>query len=95
LQEALTNAARHAHATKVDIDLYEQSGEIVLQVRDDGKGISPDELDSPRSLGLVGMKERASLLGGSITFERAPTGGTMVTLRVPRSANDTSFWDLV
>ena len=95
LQEALTNAARHAHATKVDIDLFEQAGEIVLQVRDDGKGISPDDTESPRSLGLVGMKERASLLGGSITFERAPTGGTMVTLRVPRSANDTTFWDLV
>ena len=95
LQEALTNAARHAHATKVDIDLYEQAGEIVLQVRDDGKGISPGELDSPRSLGLVGMKERASMLGGGITFERGPTGGTLVTLRVPRSANDTSFWDLI
>jgi two-component system sensor histidine kinase UhpB len=95
LQEALTNAARHAHATKVGIDLYEQAGEIVLQVRDDGKGISTGDVDSPKSLGLVGMKERASLLGGSITFERAPTGGTMVTLRVPRSANDTSFWDLV
>jgi len=95
LQEALTNAARHAHATKVDIDLYEQAGEIVLQIRDDGKGISPDDADSPRSLGLVGMKERASLLGASITFERGPTGGTMVTLRVPRSANDTTFWDLV
>ena len=95
LQEALTNAARHAHATKVDIDLFEQAGEIVLQIRDDGKGISPDDADSPRSLGLVGMKERASLLGGSIIFERGPTGGTMVTLRVPRSANDTTFWDLV
>jgi two-component system sensor histidine kinase UhpB len=95
LQEALTNAARHAHATKVDIDLYEQAGEIVLQIRDDGKGISTDDVDSPRSLGLVGMKERASLLQGSITFQRAPTGGTMVTLKVPRSANDTSFWDLV
>lgn len=95
LQEALTNAGRHAHATKVDIDLFEQANEIVLQVRDDGKGISTEEMENPRSLGLVGMKERAALLGGSITFEPAPTGGTMVTLRVPKAANDTSFWNLV
>jgi signal transduction histidine kinase len=68
---------------------------LILEVHDNGKGISAEALANPRSLGLLGMKERASLLGGEVTFESPPGGGTTVTLRVPKAANDTSFWELV
>jgi len=94
-QEALTNVARHASATAVEVQLGRKDDYLVLQVKDNGKGISPEALASPRSLGLVGMKERASLLAGEVTFESPPEGGTVVTLRVPKAANETKFWELV
>jgi signal transduction histidine kinase len=83
-QEALTNIVRHAQAHKVEIDLAEEDGYVVLDVRDDGRGISPHDIDDPRSLGLVGIRERARRLGGAATFARGDTGGTIVTLRLPR-----------
>jgi two-component system, NarL family, sensor histidine kinase UhpB len=95
LQEALTNVARHSGATELDIRFSQEENKLVLQVKDNGKGISPEALKSPRSLGLVGMKERASLLTGEVTFESPPGGGTLVKLRVPKEANDTKFWELV
>jgi two-component system sensor histidine kinase UhpB len=94
-QETLTNVARHAEATAVHIELRQDQEHIVLEVRDNGKGISAENLANPRSLGLLGMKERAALLGGEIVFERATPQGTQVTLRIPEQANDTSFWELV
>jgi two-component system, NarL family, sensor histidine kinase UhpB len=94
-QETLTNIARHAKATEVDIELTQDKEHIVLEVRDNGQGISAENLANPRSLGLLGMKERATLLGGEIVFERATPQGTQVTLRIPELANDTSFWELV
>jgi two-component system, NarL family, sensor histidine kinase UhpB len=95
LQEGLTNVVRHSEATQVDISVAQENGNIVLHLRDNGKGISPEALANPRSLGLVGMKERASLLGGRIEFSRRAEGGTEMTLRVPEAANDTKFWELV
>ena len=94
-QEALTNVARHSGATTVEIALGKKDDFLILQVKDNGKGISPEALASPRSLGLVGMKERASLLAGEVTFESPAEGGTVVTLRVPQAANETKFWELV
>jgi two-component system sensor histidine kinase UhpB len=94
-QEALTNVARHAKAASVEVNLFLDNGEVVLRIRDDGQGISDEALANPRSLGLVGMKERASILDGTITFERLVAGGTAVTLRIPEAANDTKFWELV
>jgi signal transduction histidine kinase len=94
-QEALTNIARHSGAQSVDIRLRQKDDDILLEVSDNGKGISPEALANPRSLGLLGMKERASLLGGDVKFESPPGGGTLVTLRVPKAANDTKFWELV
>jgi two-component system sensor histidine kinase UhpB len=94
-QEALTNVARHSKATELRIQLSREQDHIVLMVRDNGKGISQADLENPRSLGLVGMRERALLLNSEISFERASEGGTVVTLRVPESANDTKFWELV
>jgi signal transduction histidine kinase len=94
-QEALTNVARHSEATELDIRLSREDENFVLIVKDNGKGISTEALKNPRSLGLVGMKERASLLGGTVTFESPAGGGTLVRLEVPKAANDTKFWELV
>ena len=91
LQEALTNVARHAGGTQVDIDLREEKDRLVLQVRDNGRGLRPPELDHPKSLGLLGMRERAVLLGGEMDFTNGPGGGTVVTLSLPRSAPQSSL----
>lgn len=91
LQEALTNVARHAGGTEVTIDLREEGERLVLQVRDNGRGLRPPELEHPKSLGLLGMRERANLLGGEMDFAGGPGGGTVVTLRLPRSAPENSL----
>ncbi len=83
-QEALTNAVRHAQARSVDIRLRRDAGELALDVRDDGVGISSVGDDAPDAhSGLLGMRERARLLGG--TFHVAPVSprGTLVQVRVP------------
>jgi signal transduction histidine kinase len=82
-QETLTNIIRHAKATRVDVRLVEEAGHLVMTVSDNGRGISEEELASTRSLGLVGMRERAMLIGGEVTLHGAPGKGTTVTLRVP------------
>ena len=84
-QEALTNVARHAAATAVDIRLDAQNGWITLSVRDNGRGISKGKLSDPRSLGLLGMRERAVLLRGNVTISGHPGRGTTVTLHLPNS----------
>jgi signal transduction histidine kinase len=82
-QETLTNIIRHANATQVDVRLAEEAGALVLTVRDNGRGISEEEIANTRSIGLVGMRERAMLIGGEITLQGAPGKGTTMTLRVP------------
>ncbi len=82
-QETLTNIARHAHATELAVELKEEGGRLVLQVKDNGAGISEDQINSPKSLGIIGMRERAELLGGKIEIRSAPNQGATVTLRVP------------
>ncbi|MEM8560292.1 MAG: sensor histidine kinase, partial [Bacteroidota bacterium] len=82
-QEALTNVARHADATEVGLHLEEADGDLVLHVIDDGRGFSL-AADAPvRSLGLLGMRERASILGGTVAFEGEPGVGTHVRAAVP------------
>lgn len=85
-QEALTNIVRHAHATRVDIAMEERDGEFLLAIRDDGGGISAEERPGRRSLGLLGMKERAHLAGGTLEFVPAEGGGTLVVVRIPLSS---------
>lgn len=86
-QEALTNVARHARAKNVWIELHRQNGELMLSVRDDGVGF--DAAAATRravggsSLGLLGMEERASLLGGSFEVASSAEGGTEVRARFP------------
>jgi signal transduction histidine kinase len=83
LQELLTNVTRHAKAKTVRICLEQDEGDLVLEVQDDGRGISAAETASGGSLGLVGMRERVGLLRGRIDFEGTPGAGTKVTTRVP------------
>jgi len=84
-QEALTNVTRHAGAAHVVVTLSAGPPGLVLRVEDDGRGFHA-AAPGPGSLGLLGMTERATLLGGSVEFERRPGGGTVVTARVPLPA---------
>ncbi len=82
-QETLTNVIRHAKATRVDVRLAEDGDYLKLSVKDNGRGISEDDIANTRSIGLVGMRERAMLIGGDLSLQGAPGQGTLVTLRVP------------
>jgi signal transduction histidine kinase len=84
LQEALTNVVRHAQATRVEIALRTDTRRLVLTVRDNGRGISDAARTDPEALGLVGMRERAMMLGGTIRIQGRPRRGTTVTLAIPR-----------
>ena len=82
-QEALTNIAKHAHASQVFIRLHCEHGNIVLEIRDNGRGISESDMQKPKSFGLRGIRERVSSLAGSFVIIAAEQGGTHMTLRVP------------
>ncbi|MFL7794332.1 MAG: GAF domain-containing protein [Anaerolineae bacterium] len=84
-QETLTNIARHAEATEVRVTLADGPGELTLTVQDNGKGITESQVSDSKSLGLIGMRERARAWGGDITFEGVPNRGTTVTVRIPRT----------
>ena len=83
LQEALTNIARHSGAKRAWAVIEAGDAELLLEVEDDGHGISPDDMAKSRSLGVKGMRERVLYLGGSLEVVRAPRGGTRVRARVP------------
>jgi two-component system sensor histidine kinase UhpB len=83
-QEALTNITRHAQATEVKVDLVEEATTLRMRIADNGKGISPAELEAPNSLGLLGMRERAELLGGEVTIAANGERGTVVTVHLPK-----------
>jgi len=83
-QETLTNIIRHAGATRVDVRLLESAGDFLLEVRDNGRGISEAEIHNTKSIGLLGMRERAVLLGGEVRLRGEPGKGTTVTVRIPR-----------
>jgi PAS domain S-box-containing protein len=83
-QEALTNVARHAQAKTVEIRLTTERDATVLEVCDDGVGITEADQNAVGSLGLLGMKERVAHCAGSIAIERGMPGGTQITVRIPR-----------
>jgi PAS domain S-box-containing protein len=82
-QETLTNIARHAGATAVRVALSLESGNVSLEVRDNGRGISEDQLAASGSLGILGMRERALLLGGEFSIAGDPGTGAIVRVRIP------------
>jgi len=86
-QEALTNVTRHARATAVEVELRAEADYCRLEVRDNGQGFTQVNLAHPKSLGLVGMRERARLLGGEVAFTPRPGGGTVVAVQIPNVRN--------
>jgi PAS domain S-box-containing protein len=86
LQEALTNVARHADASNVELQLSEDEGSLILRVRDDGRGFQPSTPGGEETFGLLGMEERAHACGGSLTVESTPGAGTEVTVRIPQES---------
>ncbi len=95
-QEALTNVLRHSRATKVVVVL--QEGErslfgdenLVLEIRDNGKGITDEEILNPKSLGLLGVKERVLAFGGELSVCGEPGEGTALILKIPRIQGEPS-----
>jgi len=84
-QEILTNVARHSRATRVDIELALGDAEVSLEVVDNGVGIQDSELHARKSLGLLGMQERALLFGGDVKVSGSPGHGTRVSVAIPLS----------
>lgn len=88
LQEALTNIARHAAATHVDVELTEENGQVRLQVRDDGIGIHESKIHNEKSLGLLGMRERLRPLHGHLHIAASQGKGTTLVALLPLSTED-------
>jgi signal transduction histidine kinase len=86
-QETLTNVLRHAQATTVDINLRKENNHLQLIIVDDGIGITQKEKEASTSLGLIGMRERTQLLGGSVSIEGEKEKGTKVVLTIPFEKN--------
>jgi signal transduction histidine kinase len=82
-QEILTNVVRHAKASRVAVALKRAADSVVLEVKDNGRGISQSEISDPKALGLLGMRERAILFGGEVNFISVPGRGTTVVVRIP------------
>jgi PAS domain S-box-containing protein len=83
VQESLTNVAKHAQAAHADIAIERDDGALVLRIEDDGVGFSPQAPRKQNSFGLLGLRERVSLLGGEVTIESAPGEGTIVEVHLP------------
>jgi PAS domain S-box-containing protein len=89
VQEALTNILRHAQATRVNVSMHEENGHLELKVSDNGRGITQAEVSNRKSLGLLGMRERAHLVGGDLDIIAQSKGGTTLHVRVPLAGGTT------
>jgi signal transduction histidine kinase len=87
-QEALTNVTRHAQASHVDVLLELRGSQVVLIVEDNGIGFDAETAAAEGRLGLVGMRERAQMLGGTWTIESTPGEGTTIAVEVPYDHSD-------
>lgn len=85
-QEALTNISKHARATRVEIRLSVSDESVELEVADNGLGIASRDRGKPQSYGIRGMRERAHAIGGKLLLDANPSGGTLVSITVPRFA---------
>lgn len=83
VQEGLTNVLRHARATEVSVSLCKRDSQLVLEIGDNGRGIRPEEIESPQAYGLMGMQERSRICRGELTVGGAEGGGTLLRLTVP------------
>ena len=82
-QEALTNVARHSNASRIKINLKKKMNRIELKFKDNGRGITKEQISSPKSFGLIGIKERAQYFGGSVEITGAPDKGTTLSVIIP------------
>jgi PAS domain S-box-containing protein len=88
-QESLNNVVKHASATEVKLSLYrDDSSRLILEVRDDGRGIAPEDRRKAASFGLIGMRERAYALGGELHIESEPGKGALVRITIPKIGNE-------
>jgi signal transduction histidine kinase len=90
-QEALTNIAKHAHATRVTVKLARLRHHISLKISDNGSGIRQADRSKPESFGLRGMAERARALGGTLSLSAASGGGTVVSIKIKRDTVEDSL----
>jgi PAS domain S-box-containing protein len=87
VQEALTNIIRHATASRARIVIQLREGDILVEITDNGMGIDAEDVASNKSLGIIGMRERAATLGGTIEIKKKRGGGTALTARIPFSGD--------
>jgi len=88
VQEALTNVAKHAHASLVVVRLKHENGNITIEIRDNGRGIAERDMDKPKSFGLRGIRERIQSLNGGFHIATAEQGGALLLLKVPLRRGD-------
>ncbi len=90
-QELLTNVARHANATRVNVALADGGRALALSVEDNGRGIRDNEIESPLSLGFLGLRERVLAFGGMIAVKGDEGKGTKVSVTIPITAHQPVF----
>jgi signal transduction histidine kinase len=83
VQESLTNVARYAAASQVNITIRSSNHQLVLEIRDNGRGFDVAAVQQQKTFGLMGMRERATALGGRVDIESAPAQGTTVRVSIP------------
>jgi signal transduction histidine kinase len=84
-QELLTNIARHSRATQIKVIVKETKRNYIIMVNDNGIGIPKQKLKSPKSFGIIGMKERTMLIGGEILIESIKGKSTSVKVKIPKA----------
>lgn len=82
-QETLTNVTRHAKATRVRVRFRQKGDDLCLDVSDNGRGITPKQIHDPKSFGILGIRERVNLWGGSVSITGKPRKGTTIKVRIP------------
>jgi len=85
-QEAISNALRHAGASRIEVSLDRQGGELVLRIADDGLGVAPEQVAGSSGVGFASMRDRAHRLQGRLVVAAADDGGTLITLRLPATS---------
>lgn len=93
LQESLTNVAKHAQASLVEITISRIGGDVRLDVRDNGRGFTITDPRKADSYGLIGLRERVRLLNGEIRIDSAPARGTVISLRIPIAQWEVEYED--
>ena len=83
VQEALTNVAKHANASLVALRLYRDRQQLIVEIRDNGRGIGDSDLHKPKSFGLRGIRERVRSLNGELSISPGEQGGTHIVLSLP------------